>query len=512
MKRFAGFLTLFCLMSMLFAGCGGSGSGNNSSSNNGTAVAFGVNWAARSRAVDAPASALSLKATLRAASASGTDILLTVNRRDAPEAYSETVTFPTDAKQGIQNLTVIFYAQKDGMGAVVGTAAASVSVGGSGASVGIFTNVGAIKTVQVVTGQSITVGQAKDLTVTAKDASGSILAVSPGSIIYQIVTGGSVVSLVNGQLKALSAGTATVTATIDGVVSSPVSVQAVAPTPVVTSIASLENASLYGTVRLRVTNLLNTTSQIGVTIGGVAATVATATGADTGTGGTLDFRVPAGLTQGTQNLIVTVDGVASAPFPVTVSNTNPFAVFTMANTNKYVVELRQDKAPLTVANFVGLATGTKTWTPTYSVVVNNELVTKTAGTATNTPLYDGVKFHRVTNLDPNAPATRILQAGDPITKLTSPPSDWTAGTGGPGSTINFEANDLLHVDGAVAMARSTSRDSAGSQFYICDGPQAFLNTNYVVFGQVVEGLTRAKTIQQNNVLSTVVISGKIDTP
>ena len=64
------------------------------------------------------------------------------------------------------------------------------------------------------------------------------------------------------------------------------------------------------------------------------------------------------------------------------------------------------------------------------------------------------------------------------------------GTGGPGYSIKGEWRtnpNNSHEDGALAMARSSAPDSAGSQFYFCLGEQHFLDPNYTVFGQTLEG-------------------------
>ena len=115
--------------------------------------------------------------------------------------------------------------------------------------------------------------------------------------------------------------------------------------------------------------------------------------------------------------------------------------------------------------------------------------------------YDGVKFHR---LEPGF----VIQGGDPQTKeldgaqvaelVNSQKSGAYAegqpmlGTGGPGYTIKgeFDAskNPNKHIDGSLAMARSQSPDSGGSQFYFTLGPQSFLDGQYTVFGQTTEGL------------------------
>jgi peptidyl-prolyl cis-trans isomerase B (cyclophilin B) len=108
--------------------------------------------------------------------------------------------------------------------------------------------------------------------------------------------------------------------------------------------------------------------------------------------------------------------------------------------------------------------------------------------------YDGTKFHRV---EPNF----VVQGGDPYSKTGEGP----AGTGGPGYNLAAEFNSRPHLDGTVAMARAGHPDSAGSQFYICLGPQSFLNGNYTVFGQVTEGLDVVHAIARDDVMESVTI-------
>lgn len=108
--------------------------------------------------------------------------------------------------------------------------------------------------------------------------------------------------------------------------------------------------------------------------------------------------------------------------------------------------------------------------------------------------YDGTTFHRV---EPNF----VIQGGDPYSKTGEGP----AGTGGPGYNLAAEFNARPHLDGTVSMARAASPDSAGSQFYICLGPQAFLDGNYTVFGQVTEGLDVVHSISRGDVMESVTI-------
>jgi len=98
--------------------------------------------------------------------------------------------------------------------------------------------------------------------------------------------------------------------------------------------------------------------------------------------------------------------------------------------------------------------------------------------------YDGVLFHRV------IPGF-MIQGGDPNTKKPDK-SKW--GTGGPGYTIKAEFNSRSHLRGIVSMARAADPNSAGSQFFIVTTDSTFLDKQYTVFGQVVEGMNVADKI------------------
>ncbi len=92
--------------------------------------------------------------------------------------------------------------------------------------------------------------------------------------------------------------------------------------------------------------------------------------------------------------------------------------------------------------------------------------------------YDGTLFHRV------IPGF-MIQGGDPNSKE----SDRSLhGTGGPGFVIPAEFNDVSHKRGIVSMARSQSVNSAGSQFFICVADSTFLDRQYTVWGEVVNGM------------------------
>jgi cyclophilin family peptidyl-prolyl cis-trans isomerase len=122
---------------------------------------------------------------------------------------------------------------------------------------------------------------------------------------------------------------------------------------------------------------------------------------------------------------------------------------------RIVMELREDAAPQTVANF-------------------KELVRRR--------FYDGLSFHRLF-------AHRLVQTGDPRSRHGE---SNLSGTGGPGYTIPSEIR--LKPDlGAVVASRlpdsiNPTRASNGSQFFICLQPMPALNGQYTVFGKVTEGL------------------------
>lgn len=91
--------------------------------------------------------------------------------------------------------------------------------------------------------------------------------------------------------------------------------------------------------------------------------------------------------------------------------------------------------------------------------------------------YDGLTFHRVIQ-------NFMIQGGDPQ----------GTGIGGPGYQIRGEFsmngvdNPLRHERGAISMARTMDPDSAGSQFFICDKDDFFLDGQYAVFGKVTKGM------------------------
>ena len=96
--------------------------------------------------------------------------------------------------------------------------------------------------------------------------------------------------------------------------------------------------------------------------------------------------------------------------------------------------------------------------------------------------YDGVVFHRVID-------GFMAQTGDVKYGKHDQLDSYRVGTGGsdlPNIPAEFTATP--HVRGAVSMARSNDPDSANSQFFICFEDARFLDKQYSVFGQVIEGM------------------------
>ena len=137
-----------------------------------------------------------------------------------------------------------------------------------------------------------------------------------------------------------------------------------------------------------------------------------------------------------------------------------------------VIELNEEKAPITVKNFVDYV---------------------------KDGYYDGLIFHRVIK-------GFMIQGGgfdvDMKQKATKPP------------IVNEGSNGLRNQRGAIAMARTNNPNSATSQFYICDNDNDFLNSapgrpGYAVFGKVVEGM---KTVDAIAAVKTGIKAGMQDVP
>lgn len=93
--------------------------------------------------------------------------------------------------------------------------------------------------------------------------------------------------------------------------------------------------------------------------------------------------------------------------------------------------------------------------------------------------YDGIVFHRVID-------GFMAQTGDPT----------GTGMGGSGKKLKAEFNDVSHVRGICSMARAQDPDSADSQFFICFDDAGFLNRQYTVWGQVIEGMDNIDKVKR----------------
>src|SRR5690349_17926994 len=92
--------------------------------------------------------------------------------------------------------------------------------------------------------------------------------------------------------------------------------------------------------------------------------------------------------------------------------------------------------------------------------------------------YDGIVFHRVID-------GFMAQTGCPH----------GTGTGGSGQKLKAEFNREPHVRGTVSMARANNPDSGDSQFFICFDDARFLDRQYTVWGQVIEGMEYVEQIK-----------------
>ena len=137
------------------------------------------------------------------------------------------------------------------------------------------------------------------------------------------------------------------------------------------------------------------------------------------------------------------------------------------------VELLENHAPATVANFTGLASGVKEWKDPST----GEMVAR--------PFYDGLVFHRVIR-------GFMIQGGCPL----------GTGTGGPGYTFDDEIHPELRFDQPylLAMANAGTRrhpitgapaGTNGSQFFITVGPTPHLTGKHTIFGRVVDDQSKA---------------------
>ena len=170
----------------------------------------------------------------------------------------------------------------------------------------------------------------------------------------------------------------------------------------------------------------------------------------------------------------------------------PTAVATLhTNHGDITLNLFGNHAPVTVDNFVGLATGAKEWTD------------PTTGQPTTQPLYDGVIFHRII-------PQFMLQGGDPLGK----------GIGGPGYQFDDEIHPELNFNEPYVLAMANAgiqmgRGTNGSQFFITTAPTQWLQGKHTIFGEVADDASKrvvdeiegVSTDGRDKPLEDVVITG-----
>jgi peptidyl-prolyl cis-trans isomerase A (cyclophilin A) len=132
----------------------------------------------------------------------------------------------------------------------------------------------------------------------------------------------------------------------------------------------------------------------------------------------------------------------------------------------FTVRLFEDEAPATVANFVGLAEGTKEWTDPKS------------GQKVKRPYYNGLVFHRVIE-------GFMIQGGDPL----------GTGTGGPGYKFADEFSPKArHGKAGILSMANSGPNTNGGQFFITLAATPWLDNKHSVFGEVIDGLDVIKKI------------------
>ena len=141
------------------------------------------------------------------------------------------------------------------------------------------------------------------------------------------------------------------------------------------------------------------------------------------------------------------------------------AHFTTSEGN-FTARLFDQETPNTVANFAGLADGTKEWTDPRT------------GKKVKQPYYNGTIFHRVI-------AGFMIQGGDPL----------GAGTGGPGYTFADEFHPKLrHGKAGLLSMANRGPNTNGGQFFITLAETPWLDNKHTVFGEITEGMDVVRTI------------------
>jgi peptidyl-prolyl cis-trans isomerase A (cyclophilin A) len=142
-----------------------------------------------------------------------------------------------------------------------------------------------------------------------------------------------------------------------------------------------------------------------------------------------------------------------------------YAHFTTSEGN-FTARLFDAETPNTVANFTGLADGSKEWTDPRN------------GKNVKQPYYNGTVFHRVIE-------GFMIQGGDPLGQ----------GTGGPGYTFADEFHPKLrHTKAGLLSMANRGPNTNGGQFFITLAATPWLDDKHTVFGEITEGMDVVKKI------------------
>ncbi len=213
---------LLLTLLLVLVGCGG---GSSNPVVRGRSLL--VDWPERSRDIGhAPSSALSVKITVVGGNRNGTDLTITEDRENRVDAYTATYAMP-DFRKSASAMIFQFYSLAGGTGDVVGIASAQFSSKDPSLSLDHIVVDGKIVTVEA-TGATVMFGNTAQLLFTAKDRSGNVVAVSPGSATWELSGASSNISISSdGVVRALAVGTGLVTATVDGSTSAEASVKVI---------------------------------------------------------------------------------------------------------------------------------------------------------------------------------------------------------------------------------------------------------------------------------------------
>lgn len=299
-----------------FVGCGGGGGGSTAVAIT-TPLKVDLSWAARSRVISSPASARSAVIFLQQGAAldGGSVQFPAIDRQDSPAAYTQSYVSPQYVRPGPNLISVVFYADKAGAGAVVGVASKAINIANDGTGTGDILTVGKVQTVSVVAPSVRTLGQTGELSVSAVDGNGAPVAVSSGSASFTVESGGDVLEVTaDGKYTAKAVGVAKLHANLDGKTSATVTVTVVPTGAITVTLPALQNLAVAETKPLQVSVKDGVGADVPLGTGGIQFTLVrgsdalSVTGAGSATGAALGYGV----------VRATVAGTASAPQAVFV--------------------------------------------------------------------------------------------------------------------------------------------------------------------------------------------------